>query len=64
MQLEEMDGMFAAYVPTDDKVIALLKSSSSVSVSDPTGTWRTQPVHAGGIFEGHRGAARHLRLRC
>lgn len=43
MQYEGMDGMYAAYFPMTAKVIGLLKSSSGVRVSDPTGTYHAQP---------------------
>ena len=42
MQHEEMDGMFAAYVAPDAPIISLLKSGTSVSIDDPTGTWHAQ----------------------
>ena len=42
MQLEEMDGMFVAYFPATDPILAALKSAASVTVSDPTGTWHPQ----------------------
>jgi hypothetical protein len=43
MQYEGMDGMYAAYFPTDSLILGLLRTGASVSVDDPTGTWKVQP---------------------
>lgn len=42
MQMEEMDGAFAAYIPKTDPTIDLLKSGSAVTVNDPTGLYHPQ----------------------
>jgi hypothetical protein len=42
MQYEDMDGMFAAYFGPDAPILALLRSSSTVTVDDPTGAWHEQ----------------------
>jgi hypothetical protein len=42
MQYEDMDGAFAAYVPTDDKIIDLFKSAATVIVDNPTGRYQVQ----------------------
>jgi hypothetical protein len=42
MQFEEMDAAFAAYIPTDDKIIGLFKSAATVIVDDPTGLYHPQ----------------------
>jgi hypothetical protein len=42
MQYEDMDAAFAAYVPTDDKIIDLFKSGETVIVDNPTGLYQVQ----------------------
>lgn len=42
MQYEEMDGAYAAYFPTNDKVVDLFKSGATVIVDDPTGLYQVQ----------------------
>jgi hypothetical protein len=42
MQYEEMDGAHAAYFAVDAPILGLLRSHGSVTVDDPTGTWRAQ----------------------
>jgi hypothetical protein len=36
---EDMDGMFAAYVPHDDTLVTLLVHGSEVAVADPAGAY-------------------------
>lgn len=42
MQYEEMDGMYAAYFPTDSLILGFLRSADSVSVDVPSGPWPVQ----------------------
>ena len=42
MQLEEMDGKYAAYVPTDAPIIGYLRSAASVTVGATDGLWPAQ----------------------
>ena len=42
MQYEEMDGMYAAYVPTDAIIIGYLRSKDGVAVDAPSGPWPVQ----------------------
>ena len=42
MQFEEMDGMYAAYIPTDALIIGYLRSKDSVAVEAPLGPWPVQ----------------------
>ncbi|HWA17893.1 MAG TPA: hypothetical protein VG757_02755 [Devosia sp.] len=42
MQYEDMDGMYSAYVSRDSAIIGLLQFMRTVSIDDPTGTWREQ----------------------
>ena len=48
MQFEEMDGAFAAYFSKTDPTLALLKSSPSVTVSDPTGLYHNETFSLSG----------------
>ena len=42
MQYEEMDGMYAAYFPTDALIVGYLRSKDSVAVDAPSGPWPVQ----------------------
>jgi hypothetical protein len=42
MQYEEMDGMYAAYVPTDALIVGYLRSKGGVAVDAPSGPWPVQ----------------------
>lgn len=42
MQYEEMDGMYAAYFPTDALIVGYLRSNDSVAVDAPSGPWPVQ----------------------
>lgn len=42
MQYEEMDGMYAAYVPKDSLIVGFLRSADSVAVDAPTGPWAVE----------------------
>ena len=42
MIYEEYDGAYAAYFPSADPVIALMRSSANMTISDPTGVWHDQ----------------------
>jgi len=42
MQLEDMDGAFAAYFPPSDPLLALLKTGDQVSVSETAGNYPAQ----------------------
>ena len=42
MQYEVMDGMYAAYFPTDALIVGYLRSKDSVAVDAPSGPWPVQ----------------------
>ncbi len=42
MQYEDMDGMYAAYIPTDALILGYLRSKDSVAVEAPLGPWPAQ----------------------
>jgi hypothetical protein len=42
MQYEGMDGMYAAYFPTDALIVGYLRSKDSVAVDAPSGPWPVQ----------------------
>lgn len=42
MQYEDMDGMYAAYFPTDSLIVGFLRTEDSVAVDAPSGPWPVQ----------------------
>jgi hypothetical protein len=42
MGLEEYDGAYTAYFPADDPIVELMRTSASMTLSDPTGIWHEQ----------------------
>jgi hypothetical protein len=60
MQLEEMDGAFAAYMPKTDSLFSGLASGSALSIDDPTGLYH--PVRF--TLEGSGRALGALRDSC
>ncbi len=51
MQYEEMDGAFASYFPSDDKIVDLFKSAATVIIDDPTGLYHPQAFPLTGSTE-------------